>query len=192
MPDETVVCRAARCQYCQSALADADQTLDARYDKIDLPKVRPMVTRAARIDGGTETGYGCTGYHMLARGEHWQKPTRAAGSDLTLRSKGRPMPIILPHGTTLVANLTPFTISLLLNGHLERGAIEPSDEIMIKEFNEILVQNKETILHQNPDEQVEIPTQTPRDVITLRSQDGLSFTLPYRATDGIKTIQFTQ
>lgn len=51
MPDETVVCCAARCQYCQSALADADQTLDARYDKIDLPKVRPMVTRVERYAG---------------------------------------------------------------------------------------------------------------------------------------------
>ena len=51
VPDETVICRAARCQYCQSALADADQTLDARYDKIDLPKVRPLVTRVERYAG---------------------------------------------------------------------------------------------------------------------------------------------
>lgn len=51
VPDETVICRAARCRYCQSALADADQTLDARYDKIDLPKVRPLVTRVERYAG---------------------------------------------------------------------------------------------------------------------------------------------
>jgi len=50
-PDETVIARPARCQYCQSALADADQTLDARYDKIDLPEVRPMVTRVERYAG---------------------------------------------------------------------------------------------------------------------------------------------
>jgi transposase len=50
-PDETVIARPARCHYCQSALADADQTLDARYDKIDLPKVRPVVTRVERYAG---------------------------------------------------------------------------------------------------------------------------------------------
>jgi transposase len=51
LPDETVISRAARCQYCKSALADADQTLDARYDKIDLPKVQPVVTRVERYAG---------------------------------------------------------------------------------------------------------------------------------------------
>lgn len=51
VPDETVIARAARCQYCKSALADADQTLEARYDKIDLPKVQPVVTRVERYAG---------------------------------------------------------------------------------------------------------------------------------------------
>lgn len=51
VPDETVIARAARCQYCQSALADADQKLDARYDKIELPRVRPVVTRVERYAG---------------------------------------------------------------------------------------------------------------------------------------------
>jgi transposase len=51
MPDETVIARPARCQYCQSALADADQKLDSRYDKIDLPKVQPVVTRVERYTG---------------------------------------------------------------------------------------------------------------------------------------------
>ncbi len=51
VPDETVICRAARCQYCKSVLTDTDQTLDARYDKIDLPKVRPVVTRIERYAG---------------------------------------------------------------------------------------------------------------------------------------------
>jgi len=50
-PDETVTIRAARCQYCKSALADADQALDARYDKIELPKVKPLVTRVERYAG---------------------------------------------------------------------------------------------------------------------------------------------
>jgi transposase len=61
-PDETVVAHAARCQYCQSALADADQKLDTRYDKIDLPRVRPMVTRVERYAGRCQ----CCGRTTLA------------------------------------------------------------------------------------------------------------------------------
>lgn len=61
-PDETVVARAARCQYCQSALADVDQKLDARYDKIDLPRVRPVVTRVERYAGRCQ----CCGRTTLA------------------------------------------------------------------------------------------------------------------------------
>jgi transposase len=62
VPDETVIARAARCQYCKSALADADQTLDARYDKIDLPKVQPVVTRVERYAGRCQ----CCGRTTLA------------------------------------------------------------------------------------------------------------------------------
>jgi len=51
VPDETLIARPARCQYCQSALAEADHKLDARYDKIDLPKVQPVVTRIERYAG---------------------------------------------------------------------------------------------------------------------------------------------
>lgn len=50
-PDEVVVAKAARCRYCRAAFCDADQRLDARYDKIDLPKVRPVVTRMERYAG---------------------------------------------------------------------------------------------------------------------------------------------
>lgn len=32
-------------------MADADQTLEARYDKIELPKVQPVVTRVERYAG---------------------------------------------------------------------------------------------------------------------------------------------
>ncbi len=50
-PDETVVARPARCQYCQSELAETDQKLAARYDKIDLPRVHPVVTRVEQYAG---------------------------------------------------------------------------------------------------------------------------------------------
>jgi len=47
-PDETVIARPLRCAHCLAALHDADQTLAGRYDKIDLPKVAPVVTRVER------------------------------------------------------------------------------------------------------------------------------------------------
>ena len=50
-PDQTVISKAWRCQHCHAGLAEADQTLDARYDKIDLPKVKPVVTRVERYAG---------------------------------------------------------------------------------------------------------------------------------------------
>jgi transposase len=50
-PDETVTARPTRCAHCQVALGDADQTLAARFDKVDLPKVAPVVTRVERYAG---------------------------------------------------------------------------------------------------------------------------------------------
>jgi len=50
-PDEVVVAKARRCQHCHAGFTDADQTLDARYDKIELPKVKPVVTRVERYAG---------------------------------------------------------------------------------------------------------------------------------------------
>ena len=50
-PDETVVARPCRCVQCEAALAEADLTLAARFDKIDLPKVVPVVTRVERYAG---------------------------------------------------------------------------------------------------------------------------------------------
>jgi transposase len=50
-PDETVIARPACCAHCQARLHEADQRLEARYDKIDLPPVRPVVTRVERYAG---------------------------------------------------------------------------------------------------------------------------------------------
>lgn len=50
-PDETVTAKALACAHCQAALTDADQVLHGRYDKIDLPPVRPVVTRVERYAG---------------------------------------------------------------------------------------------------------------------------------------------
>jgi transposase len=50
-PDATVTARATCCAYCRAVLRDDDHTLAARYDEIDLPKVRPVVTRVERYAG---------------------------------------------------------------------------------------------------------------------------------------------
>src|SRR5919205_3793894 len=50
-PDETVTARPSRCAHCQAALAEADLTLTARFDKVDLPKVAPVVTRVEHYAG---------------------------------------------------------------------------------------------------------------------------------------------
>ena len=44
-PDETVIARPVCCAHCQAALDAADQRLEVRYDKVDLPPVRPRVER---------------------------------------------------------------------------------------------------------------------------------------------------
>ena len=50
-PDETVTAKPVACAQCQAVLTDADHVLHGRYDKIDLPVVRPLVTRVERYAG---------------------------------------------------------------------------------------------------------------------------------------------
>ena len=50
-PDEVVSARPVRCAHCQAAFGEADQVLHGRYDKIDLPRVAPVVTRVERYAG---------------------------------------------------------------------------------------------------------------------------------------------
>ena len=47
-PDEVLSARPVRCAHCQEALVEADQVLHGRYDKVDLPRVAPVVTRVER------------------------------------------------------------------------------------------------------------------------------------------------
>ena len=46
-PDRTVACYAERCRHCGVSLDGAGQMLRQAYDHIDLPPVRPVVTRVA-------------------------------------------------------------------------------------------------------------------------------------------------
>lgn len=50
-PDQFVVAKAARCTHCHGKLGEGDHALAARYDKIDLPPVKPIVTRVERYAG---------------------------------------------------------------------------------------------------------------------------------------------
>lgn len=50
-PDQFVSAKAASCRHCGAALGDGDHVLHGRYDKIDLPPVRPVVTRVERYLG---------------------------------------------------------------------------------------------------------------------------------------------
>jgi transposase len=50
-PDATVIARPACCAQCRAALAAADQKLVDRYDKIELPKLAPVVTRVELYAG---------------------------------------------------------------------------------------------------------------------------------------------
>ena len=50
-PDPLVIAKAAACAHCRAALGEAAQVLHARYDKIERPPVRPVVTRVERYLG---------------------------------------------------------------------------------------------------------------------------------------------
>ena len=57
-PDQTVIARPVCCAHCQAALHEGDHRLAARYDKVDLPKIKPVVTRVERYTGHCQ---GCGG-----------------------------------------------------------------------------------------------------------------------------------
>lgn len=50
-PDQIIIAKAKSCMHCQAVLGDADHILHGRYDKVDLPPVRPVVTRVERYAG---------------------------------------------------------------------------------------------------------------------------------------------
>lgn len=47
-PDQTVVAKLKSCPHCGKEVASAVQRLEGRYDKIELPSVKPYVTRVER------------------------------------------------------------------------------------------------------------------------------------------------
>ena len=59
-PDETVTAKAVCCAFCQAALTDADQILHGRHDQIDLPVVKPVITRVEQYAGRCRSCGGIT------------------------------------------------------------------------------------------------------------------------------------
>ena len=80
-PDETVVARPVCCAHCQAALGEADQALAARFDKIDLPKVTPVVTRVERYVGHCR---GCGGTTLAPLPEGLEPGTPFSGNIVAL------------------------------------------------------------------------------------------------------------
>jgi transposase len=74
-PDVTVIAKAVSCAHCQAALTDDDQVLHGRYDKVDLPVVRPVVTRVERYAGHCPC---CHGVTLAAVPEGWRKARHSA------------------------------------------------------------------------------------------------------------------
>src|SRR5271170_7851655 len=50
-PDKIVRVMAKSCCQCHGALSEADQTLHHAYDKVDIPPVKPIVTRVEIYEG---------------------------------------------------------------------------------------------------------------------------------------------
>src|SRR5271165_1112519 len=50
-PDETVRVMARRCRHCQAEIGEADQELKCFWDKVDIPPVKPIVTRVEIYEG---------------------------------------------------------------------------------------------------------------------------------------------
>ena len=58
-PDQHVVSLAKVCPHCEAALEQEEQHLKARYDKIEIPPVRPFVTRVEQYGGTCPHCGGC-------------------------------------------------------------------------------------------------------------------------------------
>src|SRR5713101_2627146 len=61
-PDRMVCAKATHCPHCAAALDACEQRLHALYDKIELPRIRPDVTRVAQYSGRC----GCCGRAFVA------------------------------------------------------------------------------------------------------------------------------
>lgn len=61
-PDRTVVAHVKRCPDCEVDIPPEQQQLHSRYDKLELPVIKPIVTRVERYQGKCP----CCGQHQIA------------------------------------------------------------------------------------------------------------------------------
>lgn len=61
-PDRTVKARLTTCSSCEVEISQVHQRLHSRYDKLELPEIRPIVTRVERYQGTCP----CCGEHQVA------------------------------------------------------------------------------------------------------------------------------
>src|SRR5918994_2897503 len=59
-PDQVLIAKAKVCPHCGHEVPEAEQSLQAVYDKIELPPVKPVVTRVEQY-GGWVVGRGAVG-----------------------------------------------------------------------------------------------------------------------------------
>jgi transposase len=59
-PDKTIIAKAKRCCHCAAELNDADHKLHSRHDKIEIPSIKPIVTRVERYAGHCQCCHGVT------------------------------------------------------------------------------------------------------------------------------------
>ncbi len=69
-PDQVMSAKAAGCRHCGSELGEADHHVYSRYDKIELPRVSPVVTRVERYAGAVQ---------VLRRHDSGARPRRPGG-----------------------------------------------------------------------------------------------------------------
>ena len=78
LPDEVVTARPVRCAHCHAVLSETNQRLRGRYDKVDLPKVVPVVTRVERYARVKQFG-NATNWNCLVGGDHLSTTERRDG-----------------------------------------------------------------------------------------------------------------
>lgn len=61
-PDRTVEARVTTCSTCDAEIAETHQQLHSRYDKLELPEIKPIVTRVERYQGTCP----CCGHQEVA------------------------------------------------------------------------------------------------------------------------------
>jgi transposase len=50
-PDQVIIAKAKVCPHCGDAVSEAEQSLQAVYEKIEVPPVKPIVTRVVQYGG---------------------------------------------------------------------------------------------------------------------------------------------